>query len=132
MRACVAAAVLLALPAGAAAGAGLPDLPSGQRVSLQEALWERHEPLGQTWLRLRFVAPAIGPGGLVFAQVEPDMVRLCEAVGLPMVAADGRPTDLIVVSLADRALAFGTTDPSVTQFFEGFTIDTGACIWDGF
>ena len=37
----------------------------------------------------------------------------------------------IVISIADRAVPFGTVDPEAVQFFEGYSIGAdGGCVWE--
>ncbi len=107
------------------------DVPSNQRVTLQEAFWEEQAD-GALWLRLRFVAPRIGsgPGEYGFELVEWDMVHLCEELGLPWAMAEG--AELIVISFAAEALPFGATAPEVAQFFEAYRPVDGECLWEEF
>ncbi|MDO5604669.1 MAG: DUF6497 family protein [Paracoccus sp. (in: a-proteobacteria)] len=63
-----------------------------------------------------------------------DIVWLCETVALPMLppkGAAGRPAQ-IVISLSDRATAFGEIDPEAVQLFEGFSPsdDNQFCLWE--
>lgn len=103
------------------------ELPSGLSVSLMET---RYDEMGaETWLRFRFLAPAVG--SVSFADVEADMAHLCETTAVPYVSDNGVSADRVVISLSDRPLAFGTTDPEATQFFETFRVEQGRCIWEG-
>ena len=107
------------------------DLPSGQNVSLMEV---RSDDLGtDTWLRFRFLAPAIArdSGVVDFAGAEADMAHLCAHVAVPYVAEHGSDAGLVVISLSDRALAFGESDPAATQYFDAFRVEGDRCIWEG-
>ncbi|MEX3316042.1 DUF6497 family protein [Sulfitobacter sp. PS-8MA] len=107
------------------------DVPSGQPVELQEVLVE--ELGGETWLRFRFIAPQIakGPDAIAYDLAAQDMAHLCDAVALPYMAEHALAGQMIVVSLADRPVAFGAADPEATQFFEAFRPKDNACIWEG-
>lgn len=126
-RALFAAALFLA-PGGLAAQALLP-VPSGQAVWLQEVRDEAEAGI----LRFRFVAPDIArdAGKVTFAEIEADLEALCREVALPAITGKQAPAQ-IVISLADREVEFGQADPEATQFFEAFTVQDNACIWEGF
>lgn len=106
------------------------DVPSGQPVDLHEVLVE--DMGGETWLRFRFVAPAIAgdAGQIGFADAEPDMRHLCTTLAIPYADAYGLAGDVIVVSFADRPTEFGAPDPDATQFFEAYRPRDGVCIWE--
>ncbi|XDA97537.1 DUF6497 family protein [Sulfitobacter sp. LCG007] len=108
------------------------ELPSGQDVELSEVLVEEVE--GETWLRFRFLAPQIAPegGGFAFEDVEDDLAYLCDDVALPYLEAHDLSGNLVIVTLQDRPVAFGDSDPDATQYIDAFRIDSGACIWEGF
>ncbi len=116
--------------------AGLPaiasDMPSGQDVSLMEV---RRDDLGaDTWVRFRFLAPAIArTGGTVdFAKAEADMAYLCATIAVPYVTEHAFDAGRIVISLSDREVEFGVSDPDATQYFDVFRIENDRCIWEGF
>jgi hypothetical protein len=124
MKRLLACALLLAAPVSAM------DVPSGQRIALQEVLVDT---LGdETRLRFRFVAPQIGVGGagLNYDAVASDMAHLCAATALPYIAEYALSGDMIVISLADRETEFGQADPDVTQFFEAYRPVDNVCIWE--
>lgn len=100
------------------------DVPSGQAVRLLESL--REEGGEGLTLRYRFVAPAIA-GGVDFEAAAGDMAHLCTEIALPEAASEGLSPHRIVVSLSEKEIAFGTTDADVTQFFEVFSVQEGAC-----
>ena len=115
------------------AGSALADgvaVPSGQPVTLIEVLAEA-QPDG-LWLRLRFLAPQIAAEGADFAVATTDMLHLCRAHGLPLLKSDYPDAMRIVVSLSDRRLEFGVSDPDATQFFEAYQPQSGDCIWEEF
>jgi hypothetical protein len=104
--------------------------PSGQSVSLFDVVLEPDEDTA----RFRFLAPAIGPaeGGRPFEEVQVDFPWLCDLVALPALATNDWQVGHVVISMSEREVAFGTTDPDVVQFFEGFRIESGACILEIF
>ena len=112
--------------------AAADPLPSGQTVELMEL--RSDEVSGETWLRFRFLAPAIArEGGTVdFAGAEGDMAHLCQTVALEHLAETGVSADRIVVSLSDRVVDFGVADADATQYFDAFRVEDGRCIWEGF
>ena len=61
-----------------------------------------------------------------------DFLWVCEALALPALAANGWETAEVAVSLADREVPFGATDPDSVQFFEGFRVEAGACVPQAF
>jgi hypothetical protein len=113
--------------AAAPAWADAVPVPSGQKVELIEAFWDLADETTPT-LRLRFLAPEIGDGR-THAEVEKDFPYLCQTLALPSVPPE-RDGALIVLSLSDRPVPFGTFDPDATQFFEGFRADSGSCVWE--
>ena len=107
------------------------DVPSGQVIDLQEVLVE---DMGEeTWLRFRFIAPQIaeGPDAIAYDLAAPDMEHLCAVVALPYMIEHALVGQVIVVSLADRAVEFGAADPEATQYFEAFRAQNDTCIWEG-
>ena len=130
-RGCVLVGLSL-LAAPASASENDYDTPSGQVVTLREILLD--DAPGAPWLRFRFLAPAIARSG---GSVDPetaaaDMEHLCQEIAAPYTAAQGLAPDRIVISLSDRDLAFGETNPDATQFFELFRLQDGLCIWEEF
>ncbi len=101
-----------------------------------EFLWEDHEVTEsrrrETWLVMRFLAPAIArQGGTVtFEAASGDMDALCAGLGLKLVKMTGGGVQQIIVTLLDRPLARGARDPSVTQFNASYRIDSGTCEWN--
>lgn len=125
MRQLAALLMILAAPLHAA------EVPSGQPVELQEVLIG---DLGdETWLRFRFIAPRISreEGAIDYEAAAEDMAHLCQSLALTYMEDFDLKGDVIVVSLADRAVEFGQADPDATQFFEAFRPVDNTCIWEG-
>ena len=120
----------LALPA--MSDGAVVAVPSGQPVRLQDVITDR-PGWGLTY-RFRFVAPDIASqnGVVEFALVQADMIWLCDNYALPRIASTGPQPSQIVISLSDSPTDFGAAAPNVTQFFEGYSIDGGICVWEPF
>jgi hypothetical protein len=106
-------------------------LPSGLEASLLEGFVEV-QPDGARWARFRYVMPALSQPDAGFDRVQYDFVTLCEAQARPMLEQAGEDVALVVVSLMDKALEFGQSDPGTAQYFETFAIREGRCIWEDF
>ena len=104
--------------------------PSGQAVSLFDVILDTDTDTA----RFRFLAPAIGPsdGAKPFEEVQGDFQWLCEMAALPALAANDWHVDHLVISMSDREIAFGSADETVVQYFEGFRLADGACVWEVF
>lgn len=124
-------------------GAFVPvTVPSGQRVLLSEVLLD-NDP-GALWARFRFVAPEIrrsdaGETGsaaeastMTFERSAADMDHLCESLALEYLRQHDLAATMVVISLSDRPVTFGTQDPEATQFFEAYRPDGDTCIWEAF
>lgn len=118
VRGCVAAAALAASPVIAA------DVPSQQEVALSEVLVDRVG--ADDTVRLRFLAPDLATMDVGDALA--DLQVLCDDVALPYLDDYDLTADVIVVSLMDRPVPFGQTDPEATQLFEAFRVENGACV----
>lgn len=107
-------------------------VPSGLAVTLHEVV--TNQPGQGLTYRFRFIAPEIARsnGQMDFEAVEADMVFLCKTVALPRLPYPGPMPNQIVISIADRATDFGSPDPEATQFFEAYSTDGQACIWEPF
>lgn len=128
VRGCLFIAALGAWPLAAQS----QSVPSGQPVTLSEVLED--VVAGEDWLRLRFVAPEIARdgGSVSYETAGADFAHLCDHVARSyMVDFDLNP-DVVVISLMDRLVDFGATDPDATQFFEAFRITDDACVLDVF
>lgn len=125
-----AAALVLSGP-GAAQTAPV-DVPSGQPVTLNEVLLD--ETPGTLWVRFRFVAPRIGKdaGQITFDVAAIDMDHLCDAVAIPYLDNRAITAERVVVSMSDRAVEFGASDPDATQFFGAYRLENARCIWEEF
>ncbi len=132
-----------AVSAGNLSGAFVPvAVPSGQRVLLSEVLLD--ESPGALWARFRFVAPEIrrsdaveaGAGAdaaaMTFERSAPDMDHLCDSLALQYLRQHDLAATMVVISLSDRPVTFGTQDPEATQFFEAYRPDGDSCIWEAF
>lgn len=116
-----------------AAAFGVPvDVPSGQPVAYVDTV--QNVPGEGLVFRFRFVAPQIArAGGTVDeAAAQADMQFLCDSFAIPRIASTGPQPSQIVISLSDRPVEFGVPSPEATQFFEGFRIEAGKCIWELF
>jgi hypothetical protein len=113
----------------AMAGSAEPiPVPSGQFVTLQDVVWSV-APFQGFRLRFRFVAPEIRAGGTVdFGQASADMMALCQGYAREKMAALGGAPEQIIISMAEKPVAFGETLPEVVQFFEAFRIEGDTCI----
>lgn len=125
MSVCVALAATSAV-----ASAEVPAVPSGQPVTFQEMLWDR--PGDGLVYRFRFVAPEIGEVGRAYEDVAGDMQYLCDTYALPRVTEIGPQPTRIVISLGQSQSAFGVSAQGITQFFEAYRIESGACILEFF
>ncbi|MBV1868727.1 MAG: hypothetical protein KUG69_12610 [Marinosulfonomonas sp.] len=126
----VAAVGGIALPA-VSDGAVVP-VPSGQPVRLMDVITDR--PATGLTYRFRFVAPDIAAknGVMDMDAVQRDMIWLCDTYALPRIASTGPQPNQIVISLSDRPTKFGDPAPKVTQFFEGYSVESNACVWEPF
>ena len=106
-------------------------VPSGQDIELFEVLID--EVSTETWLRFRFLAPEIGATdkGKTFAQIEPDFAHLCAQVALPYMGDFDLHAEVVAITLLDRPVAFGQSDPDASQFVDVFRVSSGECVWEG-
>jgi len=120
------------LVATTAQAQSLIEVPSGQPVTFQDVIWEAEGD--ENTYRFRYIAPDIARdgGSIGFEQAEGDLRHLCENSALPVLSEQKRAVDHIIITLSDRAVEFGKTDPEATQFFDSYTPDGTACIWEGF
>lgn len=114
------------------AGAAPISVPSGQPVEFHEVIWEEEGDLNI--YRFRYIAPQIARdnGRIDFEQAETDIKHLCESSALPVLIAQKRVADKIIISISDRKVTFGVPAPEATQFFEVYSPDGAACKWEGF
>lgn len=106
------------------------DVPSGQSLTLSEVLIDTVE--SETWLRFRFLAPQIARAGaqVSYDAAQGDFAHLCETVAVPYLAEFDLSADVVVISLMDRPVPFGQSDPQATQFIEVFQLENGLCVVD--
>ncbi|MEM7642768.1 MAG: DUF6497 family protein [Pseudomonadota bacterium] len=104
-------------------------VPSGQPIVLWQVLWERVEGQG-TQAVLRFIAPEIArEGGSVgFEAANADMDWLCATHGLALSDLPTAQSDSVVITLMDRPVPRGTSDPQATQFFGTYLVEGGECL----
>ncbi|GAB5437709.1 MAG: hypothetical protein FalmKO_28340 [Falsiruegeria mediterranea] len=124
-------AVLSLVSTHVVAEASLP-VPSGQPIYLDNVLLDENP--GELWLRFRFVAPKIGQtvGRVGYDVSAVDMDHLCETLAVPYVLQRKLVPARVVISLSDKAVAFGESAPDVTQFFEAYRLENARCIWEEF
>jgi hypothetical protein len=122
----------LFLLAGTASAQQALVVPSGQEITLGEVLIDDSQ--GDTWVRFRFVAPSIGTDKADTAQAAAalDMDYLCEYLALPYLAEYALTATRVVISLSDREVPFGVTNPDATQYFEAYRPENTTCIWEAF
>ena len=94
-------------------------------------MWERAPDGGGTQAVLRFIAPGIA------AQVGPeaalaDLDWLCRTHAVPIAALPATSSDSVVVTMMDRPVSRGTTDPAATQYFQFYVIEDGECLPEEF
>ena len=104
-------------------------VPSGQVMRHADTV-QSVEADGTVY-RFRFVAPAIAGQGESDATLA-DMQALCDDYALPRIPEGGPQPSKIVISLSDRPIPFGQSDPKVTQYFEAYRIENGKCVWEYF
>jgi hypothetical protein len=111
---------------------GVPvEVPSGQQVVWVETIQGERSAAGLAY-RFRFVAPGIArDGGTVSEdQAQADMQALCDTFALERLPATGPMPEQVIISLSDRPVPFGEPAPEATQFFEGYRIEAGKCVWE--
>lgn len=138
MKATVASLALAALPCLAGAPAASAEetgikVPSGQKITPVEILWEKHfvGQEEQTWVILRFLAPEIAKdgGSVDFEQAAEDMEHICESIGLPLAKMFGPGIDQVMVTLMERQVERGERAMGVTQYMSAYEVRQGACQW---
>ena len=120
----------IAMLAGAAAAAEEIVTPSGMAVTWLETVHGAPGPEGLT-ARFRFLAPEIA-GEVDFETAAGDMLWLCESFALQRLSEIGPEPSQVVISLADRDIPFGQTDPDAVQFFEAYRPAGDVCEWEMF
>lgn len=107
-------------------------VPSGQPVVLSQVLVD--DTPGETWVRFRFLAPRIARDGgdVNYDVATQDMEHICRSLVLPYLKTYELSPARVVISLSDRDVPFGSTDPQATQFFEAYRPEETNCIWEEF
>ncbi|MEZ5796242.1 MAG: DUF6497 family protein [Paracoccaceae bacterium] len=129
-RIAAALVALLALAAGGCdeetpASGETVTVPSGRQVQVLDVITNAPGPAGAT-ARFRFVLPGLAQDDDAAA----DMEALCNSYALPRVDQMVPAPQQIIIVLADRAVPFGEPAPEAVQFFEAYSVDGGACIWE--
>jgi hypothetical protein len=108
------------------------QVPSGQAVVLNEVLVD--DAPGEVWVRFRFLAPRIARqgGDISPDQAAADLGHLCDTLVLPYLADYDLSAARVVLSMSDREVPFGASDPDATQFFEAYRPEPGGCEWEAF
>lgn len=106
-------------------------VPSGMEVRWLETLRDSQGPAGLT-MRFRFVAPGLAKKKVSQEAIDKDMATLCNDYALPRIAKSGPQPAQIIIAVADRVFPFGEADESVKQYFEAYSIENGACVWELF
>ncbi len=108
------------------------SVPSAQSLSKIEFLYEPHPEDGENWLVLRFLAPGISreTGTVSREESRPDMDYICANIGLKVATDMGGNIDLIMVSLVDKNIKRGESNPDVTQYFTLYRIADSKCVWE--
>ncbi|MCV2869473.1 DUF6497 family protein [Defluviimonas sp. WL0002] len=105
-------------------------LPSGMVVTYLDTVHTAPGPEGLT-VRFRFTSPDLSTRPADDGTLE-DMTWLCETYALPRIAVTGPEPQQVIITLADRPVAFGAADPEATQYFEAFRPEGQTCIWEAF
>jgi hypothetical protein len=99
-------------------------VPSGRELSLIEIISNVPGPEGAT-ARFRFLAPGLTEADI--ATSADDMQALCDSFALGRIDSMVPAPQQIIISLASADVPFGEAAPDVVQFFEAFSVETGAC-----
>lgn len=97
--------------------------PSGLEVEGVDYLFDAEAGFA----RFRLVAPTLGGEGAGIADVSDDFRWFCETFAVAALNTNGVTPDQIVISIADRTVPFGVSDPEATQYFTGFSTDGITC-----
>jgi hypothetical protein len=102
-------------------------VPSGREVQALDVITNAPGPAGAT-ARFRFVVPGLNAA----EDTSADMQAICDDYSLPRIEGMVPAPQQIVIVFADRAVPFGEAAPEAVQFFEAFSVQDGACIWEVF
>jgi Family of unknown function (DUF6497) len=78
--------------------------------------------------RFRFLAPGLTQDDLEAAFA--DMQALCDTFALPRIDGMVPAPQEIIISFSAEAVPFGEAAPDTVQFFESYSVATGACVWE--
>jgi hypothetical protein len=86
---------------------------------------------GETWLILRYLAPEIGfdAGEKGYEDIAGDLDQLCNNYGLSAAEAAGG-IDQVMITLMDRPVVRGDSDPEATMFMAAYRPTEGGCVWE--
>jgi hypothetical protein len=126
-RAVGVSALTLAVGMAMASEAEVLSLPSG----LTATPYEVRTGNGGIY-RYRFLAPEFTAEGQSLGLLMIDLEYLCNAYALAHLANAEPVPKQVIISLADRESEFGAIDPDVTQVFEAYRVEDGACKWEMF
>ncbi|WP_431300510.1 DUF6497 family protein [Tabrizicola sp. BL-A-41-H6] len=104
-------------------------VPSGREVRFLDVISNVPGAEGAT-ARFRFVVPGLAEGDSEADAA--DMQALCDTYALPRIDAMQPPPQQIIISLAGKETPFGEAAPEVVQFFEAYSVQDGACVWEVF
>ena len=102
-------------------------VPSGREVQALDVITNAPGTDGAT-ARFRFVVPGLRRDDDWSA----DMQALCDQYALPRIEGMVPAPRQIIIALADRVVPFGEAAPDAVQFFEGYRVTNGSCIWEVF
>jgi hypothetical protein len=105
-------------------------VPSGQPVTFFESMLDR--PTTGLTARFRFVAPELPQTLTVmsYEELEADLAYLCDTYALPRIASP--VPSMIVISMSEREIVFGSVEPDVAQVFEAYRPADTVCEWEAF
>lgn len=108
------------------------DLPSGRSADLRDILLEQVG--SETWARFRFVSDELDEDVAQAGseEIETDMAALCSGHALPYLKENALEAEIVVISVSDRDVPFGESDPQAVQFFEAYRVSDGSCQWEPF
>ncbi len=108
------------------------DLPSDRSVDLRDVLLDQVG--AETWARFRFVSDELDEDAAQAdsREIETDMAALCSRRALPYLKQNVLKAEVVVISVSDRDVPFGETNPQAIQFFEAYRVSDGSCQWEPF
>ncbi|WP_366915557.1 DUF6497 family protein [uncultured Lentibacter sp.] len=111
----------------------VPRLPSGLKAEVLEAFVELQPDGVLNYARFRFVVPQIArTENMDPADFAGDFAVLCEQYAVPQLERETHRIDRVVISMSDRPVDFGVSDPEAVQYFEQFSLKDGRCHWEAY